>query len=136
MSKWTLIRKTQAVPKCGLHNLREGCFKMKVDHCKNQGAAMFDFKKHIVKLQVEIRANNPSHDRRKRRSADLALARDWSQKMTIRKIYGPGWVGLRRYFIIRIKNWGRGWGGPWGPQAPLGLWGALALAWPWPCGLY
>ena len=31
-------------------------------------------------MQVEIRANNPSHDSRKRRSADLALARDGSQK--------------------------------------------------------
>ena len=27
---------------------------MKVDHCKNQGATMFDFEKPIVKLQVEI----------------------------------------------------------------------------------
>ena len=54
MSKWTLTRKTQAGTKSGLHNLREGCFKMKVDHCKNQGALMFDFEKPIVKLQVEI----------------------------------------------------------------------------------
>ena len=54
MSKWTFIRKTQAFPKCGLHNLREGCFKMKVDHCKNQGATMFDFEKPLVKLQVEF----------------------------------------------------------------------------------
>ena len=54
MSKWTLTRKTQAGAKSGLHNLREGCFKMKVDHCKNQGATMFDFEKPIVKLQVEV----------------------------------------------------------------------------------
>ena len=54
MSKWTLIRKTQAGAKSGLQDLREGCFKMKVDHCKNQGAAMFDFEKPIVKLQVQI----------------------------------------------------------------------------------
>ena len=54
MSKWTLTRKTQAAPKSGFQNLREGCFKMKVDHCKNQGATMFDFEKPIVKLQVEI----------------------------------------------------------------------------------
>ena len=54
MSKWTLTRKTQATPKSVLHNLREGCFKMKVDHCKNQGATMFNFEKPIVKLQVEI----------------------------------------------------------------------------------
>ena len=27
---------------------------MKVDHCKNQGATMFDFEKPIVKLKVTI----------------------------------------------------------------------------------
>ena len=54
MSKWTLVRKTNAFPKCRLQNLWEGCFEMKVDHCKNQGALMFDSEKHIVKLQVEI----------------------------------------------------------------------------------
>ena len=27
---------------------------MKVDHCKNQGATMFDFEKLIVKLQVKV----------------------------------------------------------------------------------
>ena len=59
MSKWTLTRKTRAIPKSGFHNLRKGCFKMKVDHCKNQGAIMCEFEKPIVKLQVEIRSNNP-----------------------------------------------------------------------------
>ena len=54
MSKWTLTRKTQAAPKSGFQDLREGCFKMKVDHCKNQGVTRFSFEKHIVKLQVEI----------------------------------------------------------------------------------
>ena len=54
MSKWTLTRKTQATTKSVLQDLREGCFKMKVDHCKNQGATMFDFEKPIVKLQVTI----------------------------------------------------------------------------------
>ena len=54
MSKWTLTRKTHAATKRVLQNLREGCFKMKVDHCKNQGALMFDFEKPIVKLQVQI----------------------------------------------------------------------------------
>ena len=73
MSKWTLTRKTQAAYKSGLHNLREGWFKMKVDHCKNQGATMFDFEKQIVKLQVEIRANNPSHDSRKRAGAHVPI---------------------------------------------------------------
>ena len=81
MSKWTLTRKTEAGAICGLQFLREGCFKMKVDHCKNQGGTMFDFEKPIVKLQVEIRANNPSHDSCKRAGATLALAREWSQKM-------------------------------------------------------
>ena len=94
MSKWTLTRKTQATAKNDFQYLREGCFKMKVDHRKKQGGTMFDLNKSIIKLQVEIRANNPSHDSRKRPDADLALARDWSQKMNIRKIYGPGWVGL------------------------------------------
>ena len=54
MSKWTLIRKTQPTKKYSLQNLWEGCFKMKVDHCKNQGATMFDFEKPIVKLKVRI----------------------------------------------------------------------------------
>ena len=74
MSKWTLTRKTQAGAKNGLQDLREGWFKMKVDHCKNQGATMFDFEKPIVKLQVEIRANNPSHGLRKRAGATLHMA--------------------------------------------------------------
>ena len=54
MSKWTLTRKTQAATRSGLHNLREGWFKMKVDHCKNQGATMFDFQIRIVKLMFTI----------------------------------------------------------------------------------
>ena len=54
MSKWTLTRKTQATSKSGFQDLREGCFKMKVDHCKNQGATMFDFEKPIVKLKVKV----------------------------------------------------------------------------------
>ena len=54
MSKWTLTRKTQATPKNVFQDLREGCFKMKVDHCKNQGGTRFGFEKPIVKLQVEI----------------------------------------------------------------------------------
>ena len=54
MSKWTLIRKTEATRFDRLQNLREGCFKMKVDHCKNQGAKGFDFEKLIVKLNVQI----------------------------------------------------------------------------------
>ena len=52
MSKWTLTRKTHAASKSVFQDLREGCFKMKVDHCKNQGAARFDFEKPIVKLKV------------------------------------------------------------------------------------
>ena len=85
MSKWTLIRKTEAVRFDRLQNLWEGCFKMKVDHRKNQGGTRIDFEKLIVKLQVEIRANNPSHDSCKRADATLALAREWSQKMSISK---------------------------------------------------
>ena len=69
MSKWTLIRKTEADTKRSLQNLWEGCFKMKVDHCKNQGAARFDFQIRIVKLQVQIRGEQPSHGLRKRPGA-------------------------------------------------------------------
>ena len=98
MSKWTLTRKTQAASKSVLQDLREGCFKMKVDHCKNQGATMFDFEKPIVKLQVEIRANNPSHDLCKRADATLALAREWSQKMIMKKIPRGGVGRIRRYY--------------------------------------
>ena len=54
MSKWILIRKTQPTQKCSLQNLWEGCFKMKVDHCKNQGGARFDFQIRIVKLMFTI----------------------------------------------------------------------------------
>ena len=54
MSKWTLIRKTEATWFDRLQNLWEGCFKTKVDHCKNQGAKMCDFEKPIVKLTATI----------------------------------------------------------------------------------
>ena len=50
MSKCTLIRKTQATEFCSFQKLREGCFEMKLDDRKNQGAAMFDFEKPIVKF--------------------------------------------------------------------------------------
>ena len=98
MSKWTLTRKTQATSKTVFQDLRKGCFEMKVDHRKNQGATMFDFEKPIVKLQVEIRANDPSHDPRKRRSAGLALARDWSQKMIMHKNPGTNHRGVKGSF--------------------------------------
>ena len=54
MSKWTLVRKTEATRFDRFRNLREGCFKMKVHHCKNQGAPRFDFEKLIVKLKVKV----------------------------------------------------------------------------------
>ena len=54
MSKWTLVRKTEATRFDRLQNLREGCFEMKVDHCKNQGATRFDFQIRIVKLMFTI----------------------------------------------------------------------------------
>ena len=54
MSKWTLIRKTEALRFDRLQNLWEGCFEMKVDHCKNQGATMFDFEKPMVKFMFKI----------------------------------------------------------------------------------
>ena len=69
MSKWTLIRKTEASQKCRLQNLWEGCFKMKVDHCKNQGGTMFDFEKPIVKLKVRIEIEQHYNDLCKRSGA-------------------------------------------------------------------
>ena len=69
MSKWTLIRKTEAFPKCRLQNLWEGCFKMKGDRCKNQGETMFDFEKPIVKLKVRIEIEQHYNDSCKRAGA-------------------------------------------------------------------
>ena len=54
MSKWTLIRKTKATQIFSFQNLWEGCFEMKVDHCKSQGATMFDLQIRIVKLMLTI----------------------------------------------------------------------------------
>ena len=54
MSKWTLHRNGEATRLNGWQILRECCFKMKVDHCKNQGALMFEFRKPMVKLMFTI----------------------------------------------------------------------------------
>ena len=69
MSKWTLIRKNTFDTKSRFQNLWEGCFKMKPDHCKNQGATMFDFQIRIVKLKVQFEKEQPSHGWRKRPGA-------------------------------------------------------------------
>ena len=69
MSKWTLIRKTEAVRFDRLQNLWEGCFKMKVNHCKNQGATTFDFEKPMVKLKVTIEIEQHYNDLCKRPGA-------------------------------------------------------------------
>ena len=69
MSKWTFYRNAQAFQKIGLQNLWEGCFKMKVDHCKNQGVTRFGFEKPIVKLKVQFEKEQPSHGWRKRPGA-------------------------------------------------------------------
>ena len=69
MSKWTLIRKTEAITICRLQFLWESCFKMKPDHCKNQGATTFDFEKPIVKLKVRIEIEQHYNDSCKRPGA-------------------------------------------------------------------
>ena len=73
MSKWTLIRKTEATWFDRLQNLWEGCFEMKVDHCKNQGAAMFDFEKPTRILTLKIQMNKPSQHSGKRCSAHVPI---------------------------------------------------------------
>ena len=42
---------------------------MKVHYCKNQGDTRFDLQILMVKLQVQIRAEQPSHTLRKRAGA-------------------------------------------------------------------
>ena len=69
MSKWTLLRKTEATRFDRLQKLWEGCFKMKVYHCKNQGGTMFDFEKPIVKLKVRIEIEQHYNDLCKRSGA-------------------------------------------------------------------
>ncbi len=69
MSKWTLIRKTQPYTNLVLQILREGCFKMKVDHCKNQGVTTFDSEQPIVKLKVRIEIEQHYNDLCKRSGA-------------------------------------------------------------------
>ena len=69
MSKWTLIRKTEALRFDRLQNLWEGCFKMKGDHCKNQGETRFEFEKPIVKLKVRIEIEQHYNDLCKRPGA-------------------------------------------------------------------
>ena len=46
---------------------------MKVDHCKNQGATMFDFEKPIVKLKVRIEIEQHYNDLCKRAGATLQI---------------------------------------------------------------
>ena len=64
MSKWTLIRKTEATRFDRLQNLWEGCFKMKGDHCKNQGALRISLQILMRKWQVQFVKEQPSHAQR------------------------------------------------------------------------
>ena len=73
MSKWTLIRKTEAFRFDRLQNLWEGCFEMKLDDRKTEGVTRFGLQIRIVKLQVQIRAEQPSHGWRKRSGATLQI---------------------------------------------------------------
>ena len=54
---------------------------MKVDHRKTQGATRFDIEKPIVKVQIEIRANDPSQGLCKRPGADSHLRQEGSQNL-------------------------------------------------------
>ena len=62
MSKWTLLRKTEAIPKCRLQNLWEGCFKMKLDDRKTEGVTRFGFRKRIIKSTIPFEHERQSHD--------------------------------------------------------------------------
>ena len=86
MSKWTLIRKTEATRFDRLQNLWEGCFKMKVDHCKNQGVTRFGFDKHTVKVQTGIRAKRRSHGSCKRAGATGEKSKEGSHNLNSKQI--------------------------------------------------
>ena len=58
-----------AAPKSEFQNLREGCFKMKVDHRKNQGGTRFDLQKLMVKLMFRFEIERQYNDLRKRAGA-------------------------------------------------------------------
>ena len=59
---------------------------MKVDHCKTQGGTRFDIEKLIVKVDIEIRANEPSQGLCKREGgADSFLRQEASQTLSTSK---------------------------------------------------
>ena len=62
MSKWTLIRKTEALRFDRLQNLWEGCFKMKLDDRKTEGATRFGFRKRTIKSTTPFENERQSHD--------------------------------------------------------------------------
>ena len=69
-----MVRKTEALRFDRLQNLWEGCFKMKPDHCKNQGVTRFSFEKPIVKLKVRIEIEQHYNDLCKRRGAQARFS--------------------------------------------------------------
>ena len=73
MSKWTLIRKTQLAALSDFQNLWESCFKMKPDHCKNQGDTRFDLQILMRNLKVQFEKEQPSHARRKRPGTSASI---------------------------------------------------------------
>ena len=62
MSKWTLIRKTEALRFDRLQNLREGRFKMKLDDRKTEGVTRFGFRKRTIKSTTPFENERQSHD--------------------------------------------------------------------------
>ena len=77
---------------------QERSFKTKVNHCKRNGAARFDIEKLIVKVQIKIRANDPSQGLCKRPGADSHLRQEGSPNLSFSKSQRQA-VGESKVFI-------------------------------------
>ena len=67
--------------KTSFQNLWESCFKMKPDHCKNQGARIFRSEKPLVKLKVRIEIEQHYNDLCKRPGAHGQILWDMSRNL-------------------------------------------------------